>query len=235
MRNLVAVLMAVWALGPGSAQAEGANPVVVELYTSQGCSSCPPADALLTELASRNDVIALALHVDYWDYLGWKDELASPQYTKRQKRYAQVANSRSIYTPQMIVGGTEHVVGNKPLKMRDAIAARKAQDVGLQMALALSGNRLTVTAKPTRGLPRRMVVQLVRFHPGKNVAIRRGENAGRTITYSNIVTAWDEIGTWDGRKPLNLKTNVAGNERVVVIIQEQGPGEILAAAQLGGN
>ncbi len=232
MRKFLAILCTILGLTPTFAAAQGANPVVVELYTSQGCSSCPPADKLLTELSKREDVIALALHVDYWDYLGWKDELASPAYTKRQKRYAQVANSRSIYTPQMIVGGTEHVIGTKPMQLADAIATRKAQDYGVQMSVAVRGGKLVVTAEPERGLPRAMIVQLVRYHPGKDVSIRRGENAGRTITYSNIVTAWEQIGKWDGRKALNLSKRLSGNDRVVVILQEQGQGQILAAAEL---
>ena len=232
MRKFLAILCTILGLTPTFAAAQGANPVVVELYTSQGCSSCPPADKLLTELSKRDDVIALALHVDYWDYLGWKDELASPAYTKRQKRYAQVANSRSIYTPQMIVGGTEHVIGTKPMQLADAIATRKSQDYGVQMSIAVRGGKLVVAAEPERGLPRAMIVQLVRYHPGKDVSIRRGENAGRTITYSNIVTAWEQIGKWDGRKALNLSKRLSGNDRVVVILQEQGQGQILAAAEL---
>ena len=232
MRIFFAALCTIWALAPHAAIAQETSPVVVELYTSQGCSSCPPADELLSELAKRNDVIALALHVDYWDYLGWADELASPKYTKRQKAYAREAGSRSVYTPQMIIGGKEHVVGFRPMQVADAIAKRRAVQSDTRLELAMRGKRLSVTAKPNEALPNRMIVQLVRFHPGKDVAIRRGENAGRTITYSNIVTSWEQIGKWDGRRALNLQTNVAGDEKVAVILQSQGPGEILAAAQL---
>ena len=103
------------------AAAAADRPVVVELYTSQGCSSCPPADAILAELADREDVIALAFHVDYWDYIGWKDIFADPANTLRQRNYARVAGARSVYTPQMIVDGQDHVVGTKPMKLAEHI------------------------------------------------------------------------------------------------------------------
>ena len=102
MRRLFAAVATSLAL---STPAVADGPVVVELYTSQGCSSCPPADAMLHDLAARPDVIALALHVDYWDYIGWVDEFADPAYTRRQKQYAQVAGNPSVYTPQMVIGG----------------------------------------------------------------------------------------------------------------------------------
>ena len=102
---------------------EGARAdVVVELYTSQGCSSCPPADALLEQLAARDDVIALSLHVDYWDYLGWQDAFANPAFTKRQRGYAARAGSSMIYTPQMVIGGRDHIVGTKGMELSDLIA-----------------------------------------------------------------------------------------------------------------
>ena len=232
MRKILAALGALWVLMPAVSLADGVHPVVVELYTSQGCASCPPADALLAELKDREDLIALSLHVDYWDYLGWKDEMASPKFTKRQKDYARVAGSRSIYTPQMIVGGTEPLVGYKAMQLADAIAEKRAQSADVHLSLSLRGGKLSIAAEPQQGLPRKMIVQLVRYHPGRDVNIRRGENAGRVITYTNIVNSWEQIGTWDGRKPLSLRAPISGEDQVVVIVQEQGPGEILAAARL---
>ncbi|MBT5374998.1 MAG: DUF1223 domain-containing protein, partial [Rhodospirillaceae bacterium] len=96
-----------------SVRAESPAPVVVELFTSQGCSSCPPADAFLNDLSRRDDVIALSLHVDYWDYIGWEDPFATPESTNRQRRYAPVLAARSIYTPQMVIDGAAHEVGSK--------------------------------------------------------------------------------------------------------------------------
>jgi len=102
------------------------RPVVVELYTSQGCSSCPPADEILSSLNGRDDVIAIALHVDYWDYIGWKDEFSSPAYAERQRAYASQAGRRSIYTPEMVVNGQTDIVGAKPMALADAINEHKA-------------------------------------------------------------------------------------------------------------
>ena len=111
-------------LGMTAGLAQAGGPVVVELYTSQGCSSCPPADAFLArELANRDDVIALALHVDYWDYIGWKDDFADPQHTDRQRDYARAAGQRTIYTPQMIIAGKDHVIGSHPAEVKKLIRA----------------------------------------------------------------------------------------------------------------
>ncbi len=208
----------------------GDNLVVVELYTSQGCSSCPPADAFLNKLAKRDDVIALGLHVDYWDYLGWKDELANPNYTARQRSYARVANSRTIYTPQMIIGGQHHVVGHKVMEAMDHIARERAQNSGVSVDLVRQGNRVVISANAAR--PANMTVVLVRYEPRISVAIRRGENAGKTIEYSNTVTQWQTVQKWNGSAPLSVAVDAAGDQPVVAIIQAAGPGQVLAATQL---
>lgn len=229
MRGLLQAAV-IWALALGGA-AQAGEPVVIELYTSQGCSSCPPADKLLGELVGRDDVLPLALHVDYWDYIGWKDEFARPQHTKRQKGYARAAGQRSIYTPQMIVGGRDHVVGYKPMKLADAIARHKERTAPLELRVNRSGGKLKVWARPTGRLPRDMKVQLVRYRPSATVAIKRGENAGKTITYHNIVTDWRTVADWDGRDELNLALDVPGSDKVAVLVQADGYGPILAAAQ----
>ena len=135
----------------GAARAE--SPVMVELFTSQGCSSCPPADALLAELADRDDVIAMALHVDYWDYIGWKDKFADPAFTKRQKLYAYAAGTRTIYTPQMIVNGREHVVGSKPMKLADLIERHKRTTQTAQVALDRRGDTVSIRVTAKAGPP----------------------------------------------------------------------------------
>ncbi|WP_420567616.1 DUF1223 domain-containing protein [Thalassovita sp.] len=208
------------------------HPVLVELYTSQGCSSCPPADAFMNKLAKRDDVIALALHVDYWDYIGWPDEFAQAKFTKRQKSYAVSAGRRSIYTPQMIVGGQEHVVGNHPMDVNDLIRKHAAKEPAVSVGLKRQGDRLTITASADRPLNEPLLVQMVRYMPGKQVMIRRGENAGRTIQYSNIVTDWKLVGEWDPRAPLSTTGKITGDAPVVVIVQRHGPGEVLATARL---
>ena len=212
----------------------GDRPVVVELYTSQGCSSCPPADAFFLEgLAARDDVIALALHVDYWDYLGWKDHFASPQFTKRQKAYAYAAGHRTVYTPQMIIGGTKHVVGTHPNEVRDHIQRQSSMPEQVQIGLTRKGKTARVhllNLNPSKLMP--VDVFMVRYTPAEEVAIKRGENAGRVVTYANIVTEWRQVLMWDMAEPVSLKVPVRGKEPIVVIVQKEGSGEILAAARL---
>ena len=208
------------------------GPVVVELYTSQGCSSCPPADEILHQLAQRSDVIPLALHVDYWDYIGWADSFADPAHTLRQNQYARVAGARSIYTPQMIIGGQDHVIGTKPMDVAELIQRHGGQRTGTQISLQRSGNQLRITGQTANALRNGTVVQVVRFSPRETVDIRRGENAGRQLTYANIVTDWDAVGEWSGRGDLNMSVNVSGNAPIVVIVQEPGPGAVMATAVL---
>lgn len=231
MRGILAAFVAAATFVAPMAQAEP-RPVVVELFTSQGCSSCPPADALLTELAKRDDVIALALHVDYWDYIGWKDTLANPAFTKRQKGYAYAAGQRTVYTPQMIVGGKDHVVGYKPMRLAELIEDHHDKHDEMQVSLTRITGGVLITADAVARARGDMVVQLFRYTPEEIVEIRRGENAGKTITYSNIVTEWRELGMWDGAEPLSMRADVAGDAPVVVVVQEPMQGPILAAARL---
>ena len=206
-----------------------ADPVVVELYTSQGCSSCPPADALLARLAEEEDIIALALHVDYWDYIGWKDEFADPAYTKRQKAYAHGRGERMIYTPQMIVAGTESVVGTRPNDVLRAIRAKEMD--GPDLMASVTGDTIRIEA-PAAELSEPLTVHLVRVHDGMSVAIHAGENAGHTIDYSHIVTGWEVLGTWDGTAPLSVEAPIDGEGARVVLLQEAGPGAIHAAVRV---
>ena len=212
--------------------AQGTSGVVVELYTSQGCSSCPPADDFLAMLAMDPSILPLALHVDYWDYIGWADKFADAKFTDRQKDYAHQAGSRSIYTPQMIVGGLDRVEGYKREETGELIRKHldAAQDIGL--TVDRKGNTLTIHADANASLGGNTKVQLVRYTPSETVNIERGENAGRTITYYNIVRSWQTIGDWSGAAPLDLQANVKGDEPLVVIVQQDGPSYIVAAARL---
>jgi hypothetical protein len=234
MRVVFSAAMAVWLGVAGGAMAQDAapGPVVVELYTSQGCSSCPPADEIFAGLTTRPDVIALALHVDYWDYIGWKDSFALPQFTERQRAYAREAGARTIYTPQMIVGGLEHLVGVRPAELAAMIARHGAMPAKVAMQTLREGGAVRITATPIAQLPQGTLIQLVRYRPEASVEIRGGENAGRLITYHNIVTEWRRVGTWDGASPLSLSVDVAPGDNGVVILQEPGPGPIIAAARL---
>ncbi|WP_416882004.1 DUF1223 domain-containing protein [Marivita sp.] len=207
------------------------TPVVVELYTSQGCSSCPPADEMLAHLGQRDNVIALALHVDYWDYIGWKDKFAHSAFTTRQKGYARSFGSRSIYTPQMVVNGVTDVVGNRPMDVTDQVQAHAAKGLPVPLTLKRSGNQLTISAPAASGLAEADVF-LIRYTPSETVSIPRGENAGKKLAYSHIVTEWSDIGDWNGRAPLSSSVSVSGSAPIVVLIQKKGYGPIFAAARL---
>jgi hypothetical protein len=207
------------------------SPVVVELFTSQGCSSCPPADKMLHALSERDDVIALALHVDYWDYIGWKDQFALPKFTKRQREYAALNNRRSIYTPQMIVNGVTSVVGAKAIKLSEAISEHAASPSGVDLRLSQNDNRVVINVD-ANGAEGPFVVQIVRYAPRSEVRITRGENMGKTLTYANVVTDWNVLGEWNGIKPLSMSTPLNASVPVVVIVQKQRFGPILAAARL---
>ena len=229
-RLAVATGLAV-ACGSGPALSED-NPVVVELYTSQGCSSCPPADELMHELAGREDVIALALHVDYWDYIGWKDAFADPAHTARQRDYARAHGRRSVYTPQMIVNGQDSIVGARAIELAEAIMAHAKTDSGITLALRRTGERLRISAQPGPARVAAVSVTVVRYHPRREVDILRGENAGRHAVYSNVVEEWRVVGEWSGAGPLDLEAAVPGTLPVVVLLQESGYGPIVAAARL---
>ncbi|WP_435530906.1 DUF1223 domain-containing protein [Pseudotabrizicola alkalilacus] len=231
MRHLVSATLGLWIGVSGMAGAQ-TSPVVVELYTSQGCSSCPPADEFMVELVKRPDVIALSLHVDYWDYIGWSDTFASPQYTQRQKAYAKAVGSRMIYTPQMIVGGLDRVQGNDPAQVDEAVRRHQAQISPVTLTVTRDGDRIVIRAEADPPLTKRARIQVIRYLPEATVAIGRGENEGREVTYSNIVTDWQAVADWQGLAPLEMTAEAAGPDPVVVIVQTEGPADVLAAAQV---
>lgn len=208
------------------------SPVVVELFTSQGCSSCPAADALMHDLAEREDVIALALHVDYWDYIGWEDPFGDPAHAKRQRAYAHVAGRRSIFTPEMVVQGQTDIVGAKPMKLSEAIATHARTPAPVSLDLDRNGDDLLITARRTGADTGPVTVHLLRYTPKATTEIKRGENRGKTLTYVNIVEGWRVLGTWEGAGPLSMTAEVEGSKPLVVILQRPKAGPILAAARL---
>lgn len=208
------------------------KPVVIELFTSQGCSSCPPADKLLHRLAEREDVIALALHVDYWDYIGWKDAFARAEHTKRQRKYAHEGARKMIYTPQMVINGQEDVVGAHAMEVADLIARHKAAVPMVELDLKRNGPFLEVRANALEPIGAPLDVQVVRYVPRQMVEITRGENAGRTLSYANVVEDWVYLGKWDGSGPLDVSTELNGSSAAAVLIQYPGPGAIVAAAKV---
>lgn len=223
------------ALTPVAGQAEEARapaPVVLELFTSQGCISCPPADALFARLADEPGVIALALHVDYWDYLGWTDDFAHPTYTERQKRYAQAAGAKMIYTPQLIIGGTARLQGAREAEIRAEIAEQAAMPARVDLRVTRMGEAVLIEAEADPPLDHPAILSLVRYLPGQDVEIARGENAGQAITYRNIVNSWSVVAEWGGQAPLSISLPVLGDTPLVVLVQEQGPGPVLAALRV---
>ena len=206
--------------------------VVVELYTSQGCSSCPPADALMEDLVKQPGVIALSLHVDYWDYIGWQDTFGNARFTARQKAYAHAAGEKMIYTPQIIVAGGERLVGNEGEAVAGAVQRGAGRPGDVALSLTREGEKVRIDAHSARPLSAPVRVQLVRYLPQQTVEIAGGENAGQIVTYSNIVTDWQIVGEWAGQEPLALTVPAAGSEPVVVILQNDGPASIVAAARL---
>jgi hypothetical protein len=211
---------------------------VVELFTSQGCSSCVAADAYFAELAQRHDVVAIALHVDYWDYLGWRDTLGDPAHSTRQRDYAGVRGSQRVYTPQIIVNGTSDHVGRD----RDAIEAaidKSSLPLPVTMRHGDGTVEIEVGEMPIPGAMR-TTIRLVLLTSEAEVAIARGENAGATIDYYNVARAMRPIGMWDGR-PVRItlpedELMADGVDACAVIVQEDlpdGPGAILGAAWLG--
>ena len=231
MISRFSAVLAVLLASAGMAAADD-NVVVVELYTSQGCSSCPPADNLLGQIADRDDIIALALHVDYWDYIGWTDDFADPAHTTRQRAYARAKGKKMIYTPQMIIQGEAHVVGTKPMEVAEAINAYVRQSVPVDVDLARTGDTLQVEARSTGQVPAGMAVHVVTFIPKATRDIRAGENRGRTLTYHNIVREWRTIDSWSGRGVYTANVRVAEGQPVAVIVQAPGHGPVLGAAQL---
>ena len=222
------------------------QPVVVELFTAQGCSSCPPADAMLADMAERNDLLALSFHVDYWDYLGWIDTLARPEFTRRQQTYAHAFREHGLYTPQVIVGGTDTMIAPRPADLDALIEAHRTAPPALALTLEREGTRSILTLTPRRALSGRVEVGMVRYLPRRMVRIEAGENRGRHIEYRNIVLRMDRLADWDGRRVLRLSVSqgdkglVPGtptealpeDTRHAIIVQEAGPGPILAAIRL---
>jgi hypothetical protein len=186
------------------ASAEDDEPVtVLELFTSQGCSSCPPADALLGKKAKQHGILALTLPVTYWDYLGWKDTLATENFSKRQRRYAESRGDHEIYTPQLIVNGVAHVAGSKEAAIDAAINSTGARLKPMRVPVKLSseGNEVVVQAgaAPNATDFKAGTIWVALYSRSVNVDIARGENLGRKITYTNVVRHLVPAGRWDGQ------------------------------------
>lgn len=218
-------------VGVADRAAAQASPVVVELYTSQGCSSCPPADEYLGRIADREDVIALSMHVDYWDYLGWRDVFSSPAHTRRQRDYAGYMGERMIYTPQIVVQGREGMVGSHEHKVEAAIKRHGERPSAVQVKLTKMEDRLVAELTPTSDAAARGRVLMAWYNRAEQVAIRAGENRGRKIVYHNVVRGWSDMGVWRGGR-IALTAPLPMADGVAVLIQDRDGGPILGAGRL---
>jgi hypothetical protein len=213
---------------------------VVELFTSQGCSSCPPADQIMGELAKDPNVIALSMPIEYWDYLGWKDTLADSRFSARQKAYSQMRGDRDVYTPQVIVNGSANVIGSDRAGIESAILnTQKAVGVmSVPVTMTLSGKQINVSVAASKATtPGHGEVWICSVSKAVPISIGRGENRGRQVTYYNVVRNILKVGDWNGSSgswsvPLE---NVSrdGVDAAVVYVQDGNrdkPGPMLGAA-----
>ncbi len=210
-----------------------ASPVLVELFTSQGCSSCPPADKLAGTLRGRDDVIVVSLNVDYWDYIGWKDTLAKPEYTARQRGYAQARGDGQVYTPQMVMNGADHAVGSQRSAVNDAISAALPANTAIEINMDGSSIDFNIGKGSADG---DATLWMLSVAPEISVEIERGENTGKTISYHNVVRKLTRVGQWTGDKSsftMPRKSLVTGDSSFCIAVLQSGEeGRVLGLATL---
>lgn len=235
LRLLLTGILMLSAAGLGAAEADGPRgPVVVELFTSQGCNSCPPADALLGELARRPDVLALALHVTYWNDLGWKDPFSQDQFDQRQRLYARQIGLRSIYTPQMVVNGAQDVVGSQ----REAVNRVLARAVRPAAITLQADAELLRISLPALDRPCDCVLSLFGLRSSARTPVSRGENGGRTLEEFQVVRTLQTLGGWKGAaQALQVKRGRMPEDvsAYAVLAQDRMTGRVVAAASAAGN
>jgi hypothetical protein len=214
---------------------------VVELFTSQGCSSCPAADKIMGELAEDPSIVALSMPIDYWDYLGWKDTLADARFSARQKAYSHVRGDRDVYTPQVVVNGSAHVIGSDRAGIEGAIGDTKKVDgvMSVPVSMTLTGKQINVSVLVSSKGPAAMhgEIWIGSISKAVSIAIGRGENRGREVTYYNVVRNLLKVGDWNGSPgswtvPLE-NISREGVDAAVVYIQDGNrdrPGPMLGAA-----
>jgi hypothetical protein len=216
------------------------NLAFVELYTSQGCSSCPPADRLFPAYADRTDIVAVTFPVDYWDYLGWKDTLASPKFSKRQRDLSRSRGDGAVYTPQIVVNGARHMNGSDRRAIDAALAAtvRPVQQASVVLRCRSTPvvAAVQIAAQGADKRSSKATVWLAVVRPSVEIAIKRGENSGRTVKYANVVQELSPIGMWTG-EPLTIELsrkslNAAPESKLAVFVQDDVTGAVVAASWL---
>lgn len=226
-------ILAISASGAAHAQTAHQPSTVVELYTSQGCSSCPPADELLGMLVTDEDILGLSFAVTYWDYIGWKDTFGTKENDARQSQYQKALDSRYVYTPQMVIDGREHVVGSDASGVKSLIEKYSGTANNLPLTWSFNGNKLEIHLPSS---DKQATIWLVDLDRMTNVDIERGENTGKTVTYHNIVRNVRSLGEWDGTArtfELNLaEIRQSGRDGCAIIVQQAGYGPIFAALNI---
>ncbi|HXW26216.1 MAG TPA: DUF1223 domain-containing protein [Xanthobacteraceae bacterium] len=236
-RALLPALGAVAYLAIGALPARAEPRAVVELFTSQGCSSCPPADRLLGELARDPSLVAMSLPIDYWDYIGWKDTLSKPRHSARQRFYARARGDGQVFTPQVVVNGLTYAVGSDKAAIEQAIAQsrRDGATLSLPVKLSIADGKLNVDVLASAGESASGEVWLCALGSAVPVEIGRGENMGHTVTYHNVVRRWVKLGDWTGaaRTFSVPASDFEAADAVAVIVQAgtaDRPGTMLGAA-----
>jgi hypothetical protein len=222
---VILALLASSAVSATETRPSDPRPIVIELFTSQGCSSCPPADAFLGELAKRADVVALGFHITYWDGARWRDPLSLQAATERQIAYDKRLTAGQVYTPQMVINGTEDAVGSDRGEVLAALA--KAHPVAIA-SVAFAGDRKSVAIGPGNA-PENAVVLLARYALSRATQVKGGENAGRTATDINGVTALTTLGSWDG-KAVDFPIEPPGDNEGLAVLVQAPDGRIYGAA-----
>jgi hypothetical protein len=239
-RRRVALSIAVVASAMVSSAVAIAEPrAVVELFTSQGCSSCPPADKLAGELARDPSIVVMSLAIDYWDYLGWKDTLALPGHTNRQRAYSKVRGDREVYTPQVVVNGVVHTLGSDKNAIETAIAQTRKQDgtLALPLSMSVANDNIAISIPAAKDASPKGEIWLCPITRDVTVSVGKGENTGHTLTYHNVVRRWVKLGDWNGAaRDFNVPVRdmtALGADTVAVVVQagtKEAPGNMLGAA-----
>ena len=243
MSPRVALSLAVIASALSTGAVHSEPRAVIELFTSQGCSSCPPADQLAGELARDPSIVVMSLPIDYWDYLGWKDTLALPGHTKRQRAYSNTRGDREVYTPQVVVNGSVHVLGSDQSAIENAIvqADKHPGMLSLPVTLSVANGQISASVAGANGAAAKGAaatgeVWLCPITKNVPVTIGRGENTGHTVTYHNVVRRWIKLGDWNGTaRTFTLAVRDIGAsdiDTVAVVVQsgtKEAPGPMLGA------
>ena len=233
MRYFSTLICMLCAYYPLSTTAEGTvipHPVVFELFTSQGCSSCPPADKIASKYADYAGILVLSYHVNYWDYLGWKDPYSTSENTDRQREYASAyLHSRVVYTPQAVIQGVFDVVGSDELALQGALSKASKNTIWVEAKLKITDGKLNVTLPVTSNVNANLLI--VGYQKYASNAVPRGENSGTILTHRNSVTNIIPLGQWHG-DALNMTKDRPSGDGVAVLIQSSDKGEIIGAGWL---